>query len=60
MDSESVQQGTSGQGKSKAIVYEKIREEERIETELRCVVRIYARDFEACKNSFEEWAKNWE
>lgn len=55
MDSQSLLKGTSGQGQSKAI-----RQEERIETEFRHIVRIYAKDFEAVKNSFEEWAGQWE
>lgn len=55
MAGESLQQGIGGSGESKAL-----RQEERIETEFRHIVRIYARDFEAVKNSFEEWAGQWE
>jgi len=32
----------------------------RVEVDIKHVVRVHARDFEALKNSFEEWAKQWE
>lgn len=36
------------------------KDEGRIEVEIRHIVRVHARDFEAIKNSFEEWARQWE
>lgn len=35
-------------------------EEEKIEFIIEHVIRIYAREVEACKNSFEEWADKWD
>jgi hypothetical protein len=55
VDSKSGESGFSGKGKGKII-----REEERIEVRFEHIVRIHARDFEAIKRSFEEWAEEWE
>lgn len=37
-----------------------IRTDEKFEVEIRELVRIRPRDFEAFKNSFEEWRDKWE
>lgn len=34
--------------------------DEKVDVEIREIVRIYPRDFDALKKSFEEWAKSWE
>jgi len=41
-----------------AIIVE--RDDEKIEVEIREIIRVRPQDFGALKNSFEEWAKNWE
>lgn len=36
------------------------RADEKIEVEIREIIRIRPQDFSALKNSFEEWANQWE
>lgn len=36
------------------------RADEKIEVEIREIIRIRPQDFSALKNSFEDWAKSWE
>jgi hypothetical protein len=57
MDSKSLLKGSSELGESEALSF---KDEEKVEIEIREIVRIYARDFDALKKSFEEWAKQWE
>lgn len=57
MDSKSLLEGSSELGESEALSF---KDEEKVEIEIREIVRIYARDFDALKKSFEEWAKQWE
>lgn len=57
MDSENLQQGPSKSGKGKAIKYLPV--DEKIDVEIREIIRIRPADFEALKNSFEEWANQW-
>ncbi len=54
MAGKDLQQGSSQPRKGANI------DDQKIEVELREIIRIYPRDFEALKNSFEEWAKKWE
>lgn len=56
MESKDLLSGSSEQGESQTI----IRSDEKIEVEIRDVIRIRPQDFEAFKNSFEEWASKWE
>lgn len=44
-------------GESEIIVE---RDDEKIEVEIREIIRVRPQDFGALKNSFEEWAKEWE
>jgi hypothetical protein len=44
-------------GESEIIVE---REDEKIDVEIREIIRVKPQDFGALKNSFEEWAKTWE
>ena len=34
--------------------------DEKIEVEIRDIIRVRPQDFQAIKNSLEEWAKQWE
>lgn len=56
MESKNIQQGFSEQGES-AVITE--RSDEKIEVEIREIIRIRPQDFSALKNSFEEWAEKW-
>ena len=56
MEGEDIQPGDSGQGQEPVIVIS----DEKVEVEIREVIRIHARDFEALKNSFAAWSKQWE
>lgn len=57
MDSKNLLEGFSQQGKSKVVI---INNDEKIEVEIREIVRIKPQDFASLKDSFEEWAKSWE
>jgi len=37
-----------------------IRNDEKIEVEIREILRIRPQDFQALKSSFEDWANNWQ
>jgi len=37
-----------------------IRNDQKIDVEIRDIIRIKPADFEALKNSFEEWASKWD
>lgn len=56
MGGENLQQRSDQQGESSVIE----RSDEKIEVEIREVVRIRPQDFSALKNSFEEWRDKWE
>lgn len=56
MEGENLQQGFDQQGESEVI----IRDDEKIEVEIREIVRIRPQDFAPLKNSFEEWAEKWQ
>jgi hypothetical protein len=58
MDSQDLQQGFGKSREGKDIKYLPV--DEKIDVEIREIVRIHPRDFEALKNSFEEWAKRWD
>lgn len=58
MESKDLQSGNGGQGESKIVKISK--DEGRIECEIKHVVRVHAKDFQAFQNSFEEWARQWE
>lgn len=36
------------------------RQDEKIDVEIREIIRVRPQDFSALKNSFEAWAKTWE
>lgn len=46
------------QGQSTALKYIPI--DEKIEVEIRDIIRVKPQDFGALKNSYESWAKGWE
>lgn len=54
MESKSVLERTGEQGKTKTLEHE-----EKIEVEFAIIRRVYAREFPAIKQSFEEWADQW-
>ena len=56
MESKNLRARLSQHGESEAI----IPLDEKIEVEIREIIRVRPQDFSALKNSFEEWAKNWE
>lgn len=58
MESENIQQGFSQSGESEDIKY--IPETQKIDVEIREIVRIKPQDFSALKLSFEEWARLWD
>jgi hypothetical protein len=37
-----------------------VREDEKVNVEIREIVRIRPQDFQALKSSFEEWARTWD
>lgn len=57
MEGENLQQGFNQLGEGKTITE---RLDEKIDVEIREIIRVRPQDFSALKNSFEEWAKNWE
>lgn len=57
MDGENLQQGLDKLGESEVKVE---RFDEKIDVEIRDIIRIRPQDFSALKNSFEEWASKWE
>lgn len=56
MEGENLQPKPSQLGSGKIIVE---RLDEKIEVEIREVLRVRPKDFDALKNSFEEWANMW-
>lgn len=58
VESENLQSGLDKQGESEVIEYENLNEE-KIEVEIREVLRISPKDFLALKNSFDTWVKSW-
>jgi hypothetical protein len=58
MASEDLQQGSNQSRKSEAVRI--INNDEKIEVEIRDIIRIKPSDFSALKNSFEEWASQWD
>jgi len=57
VEGENLQQGFNQLGEGKTITE---RLDEKIDVEIREIIRVRPQDFSALKNSFEEWAKNWE
>ena len=57
MEGQDFQQGFNQQRKSEVVTVE--RSDEKIEVEIREVIRIKPEDFGALKNSFEDWASGW-
>lgn len=57
MEGENLQQRSDQQGKSEALIYSP--NDEKIEVEIREIVRIRPGDFQAFKASFEGWASTW-
>jgi hypothetical protein len=55
---EDLQQGISEPGKSAAVTY--VPDDQKIPVEIKEIVRIKPQEFAALKNSFEEWAKQWD
>jgi hypothetical protein len=55
MESQNIQPKPDKFGESEII----IPLDEKIEVEIREILRVRPQDFSALKNSFEEWAKNW-
>ena len=55
MESKNLREGPNQQGESEVI----IRDDEKIEVEIREIIRIRPGDFSALKNSFEEWSNKW-
>ena len=58
MEVKDIQQGSSESGEGEAVNY--VHEVQKVDVEIREVVRIRPQDFSALKNSFEEWAKQWD
>ena len=58
VESKNIQPGSGKQGKSESLTY--IPADQKIEVEIREIIRIKPQDFAALKNSFEAWAKEWE
>ena len=56
MDSENLQPAVSEQRQGEVIE----RLDEKIEVEIRELIRVRPQDFKALKESFEEWALQWE
>jgi hypothetical protein len=63
VDSKDLQPRFNQRGQSEVIdIPEAITEraDEKIDVEIREIIRVRPQDFSALKNSFEDWAKNWE
>ena len=58
MDGQDLQPGTGKPGESKDLKY--IPVDEKIEVEIREIIRVRPQDFHVLKNSFEDWIKNWD
>ena len=58
MAGENLQSGFSQSRQGENIITE--RQDEKIDVEIREIIRVRPQDFSALKNSFEEWAKSWE
>ena len=57
MESKNLREGLDQRGQSEIIIRPL---DEKIEVEIREIIRARPQDFSALKNSFEEWAKGWE
>lgn len=57
MEGENLREGLDKSGESEVVV-ERI--DEKIDVEIRDIIRVRPQDFSALKNSFEEWASKWE
>jgi len=55
-----LQSGSIQPVKDEVVEPKVIRDDEKFEVEIRELVRIRPKDFEALKNSFEEWRDKWE
>lgn len=58
MANKNLQSGTGKLGESAPIRYERIRE--KVDFEIRDIIRAYPEDYQAIKNSLEDWARQWE
>jgi hypothetical protein len=58
VDSKNLREGLDKLRPSETITTE--RSDEKIDVEIREIIRVRPQDFSALKNSFEDWAKNWE
>lgn len=58
MESEDLQSGLGQSGESENIKY--VPDTQKIDVEIREIVRIKPQDFSALKLSFEEWARQWD
>lgn len=56
MEGENIQQRSDQSGKGKIVI---IRDDEKIEVEIREIIRVKPQDFKALKDSFEEWSSLW-
>lgn len=57
MDGKDLQPGSDQPGESQTLTYSP--NDEKIEVEIREIVRIRPHEFQAFKASFEEWASTW-
>ena len=57
MEGEDLQPGLDQSGEGSIVVE---RSDEKIEVEIREIIRVRPQDFSALKNSFEDWASNWQ
>jgi hypothetical protein len=60
MESKNLLKGFDKFGKGSDLDIKTERVDEKIDVEIREMVRIRPQDFSALKNSFEDWAKTWE
>ncbi len=58
MEGENLQPGLDKPGKSQALTY--VPNDEKIEVEIREIIRVRPQDFAALKASFEEWVQAWD
>jgi len=58
MDGKNLREGFDKFGKSATIKIE--RQDEKIDVEIREIIRVRPQDFAALKNSFETWSAGWE
>lgn len=61
MESQNLLEGFNQQGESPPVIDPVIvHDDEKIEVEIREIVRIRPQDFSALKNSFEDWSSKWQ